>query len=265
MNFRCKFLEKLDFDFIKQLNTNLIPVEFGASDWLDSNIFHPIPDLKKKYDCIMVCDWFNYKRHYSLLRAMSAIKKHSLKAILVSNAEGIIDTLKNVARYYGVEDNVTFLQGLSQDKLNVLYNESKVNLLLSYKEGANKTLFEGMFANTPAVLINNNIGVNKSYINDETGKLIDEKDLPATLVMFSQEYAKYNPRQWVMNKISCQKTTQKLNAILKNVALQKGEEWTEDIRIKVNPDGFMRYLCQEDAVTDPHLDGFFRSPELTVN
>jgi len=251
--------EQLDFVFIKQLNSNFIPVDFGASDWLDPNMFHPITGISKKYDCIMVCDWFNYKRHYVLLRALSKIKEYNLKALLVSNATGIVDTLKNVARYYGVLNNITFMQCLPPERLNVMYNESKANLLLSYKEGSNKTLFEGMFANTPAILIKNNIGVNKRYINDETGKLIDEKDLPETLVMFSRDYAKFNPRQWVMDNISCQKTTQKLNTLLKDIALRNGEEWTEDMRIKVNVDGMMRCLHPEDTVIDGHLNICMRS------
>ena len=250
--------ERLDFAFIKQIDSNLIPVKFGTSDWLDSNIFYPIPDISKKYDCVMVCDWFDYKRQYALLRALSKIKEHRLKAVLVSNAKGNMNTLKNIARYFGIQDSVTFLQSLTPEKLNVIYNESKVNLLLSYKEGSNKTLFEGMFANTPGILIKNNIGVNKSYINDMTGKLIDEKDLPEILIMFSHEYAKFKPRQWVIDNISCQKTTNKLNTVLKDVALRNGEEWSEDIRIKVNEDGWMRCLHPEDTVIDGHLNDYIR-------
>jgi len=251
--------ERLDFAFIKQLESNFIPVEFGSSNWVDFNIFHPIPGIGKKYDCIMVCDWFNYKRHYALLRALSKIKEYNLKIALVSNATGNVSTLKNIAHYFGVQDNITFLQSLPSEKLNIIYNESKVNLLLSYKEGANKALFEGMHANIPAILLKNNVGVNKQYINDETGKLIDERDLPKTLVMFSREYAKFNPRQWVMDNISCQKTTQKLNTIIKDTALRNGEEWTEDIRIKVKEDGRMRFLHPEDTIIDNHLNNYLRT------
>jgi hypothetical protein len=250
--------EQLDFAFIKALDSHFIPVDFGASDWLDPEIFHPIPGTLKKYDCLMVCDWFNYKRHYALLRALSKIRGHNLKALFVSNATGIVDTLRKVARYYGVLDNITFMQCLPPERLNVLYNESKVNVLLSYKEGSNKTLFEGMFANTPAILIESNIGVNKRYINDETGTLINESDLPETLVMFSRQYARFNPRQWALDNISCQRTTEKLNATLKGVASRNGEEWTEDVRIKVNWDGVMRCIDPQDAVIDRHLGAYLR-------
>ncbi len=250
--------EQLDFNFIKKLDSNLVPVDFGASDWLDSNIFHPIPGVTKKYDCIMVCDWYNYKRNYVLLRALSKIKEHNLKAVLVSNATGLLDTLKNVARYFGVLDNITFVQKLTPAQLNLAYNESKVNLLLSYKEGSNKTLFEGMFANIPAILIKGNVGVNKTYINEATGKLVSEDDLPGALVMFSRDHARFHPRQWVTENISCQRTTQKLNAIIKEIALRSGEEWTEDIRVKVNEDGKMRGLRLEDPVLDARLDSYER-------
>jgi len=250
--------EPLDFNFIGEMGSNLVPVDFGASDWLDSNIFFPIPGATKKYDCVMVCDWYNYKRHYILLRALSKIKQHGLKAVLVSNATGIVDTLKGIACYLGVEDNVTFLQKLSAEQVNVIYNESKVNLLLSYKEGSNKTLFEGMLANTPAILIRGNVGVNKKYINNQTGELVDEEELPGALVSLSRDYAKFRPREWMLSNISCLRTTEKLNNVIKSIALRNGEEWTEDLRIKVNEDGKMRGI-QLGAVTDhDFLDQYAR-------
>jgi glycosyltransferase involved in cell wall biosynthesis len=252
--------EELDFKFMTDLGSNLTPVEYGCGSWVDFNVFHPIPGTVKKYDCVMVCDWFNYKRHYALFRAMARVKEHGLQAALASTAKGDRENLLNVARYYGVQDNITFLQtNLRPEQVNVLYNESKVNLLLSYKEGANKTLFEGMFAGTPAVLIRNNVGVNKTYINDDTGRLIDERDLPETLVMFAREYGRFSPRRWAMENISCERTTEKLNATLRTVALQRGEEWTEDLRVKVNDPWRMRCLYEKDAVVDTHLDSYLRS------
>lgn len=251
--------EKLDFDFVRNLNSNFIPVDCGTSDWNDPSFFHPIPGVQKKFDCIMVCDWYNYKRNYVLIRALSKIKEHNLKALFVSNATGIETTLRNVAYHYGVQDNITFMRRLPQEQLNVLYNESKVNLLLSYKEGSNKTLFEGMFANTPAILFSGNIGVNKKYINDETGMLVEERDLPAALLMFSREFARYSPRQWVIDNISCHRTTQKINATLMEIALRNGEQWTEDLRVKVNGDGCMRYLLADDAVTDARYRNYEKS------
>ena len=251
--------EWLDFKFVTELGSNLTPVEYGCGSWVDFNVFHPIPGTVKKYDCVMVCDWFNYKRHYALFRAMARVREHGLRAALASTAKGDVENLLNVARYYGVQDNITFLQtNLPPDQVNVLYNESKVNLLLSYKEGANKTLFEGMFAGTPAVLIKNNVGVNKTYVNDETGRLIDERDLAATLVMFAREYERFSPRRWAMEHISCEKTTQKLNATMRTIALRQGEEWTEDLRVKVNDPWRMRCLYEKDAVVDNHLDSFLR-------
>ena len=251
--------EPLDFNFIERQGSNLVAAEFGASDWLDPTTFHPIPSTPKKYDCVMVCDWYNYKRNYILLRALSKIKQHRLKAALVSNATGIVDTLKGVARYLGVEDNLTFLRELPAEQLNVVYNESKVNLLLSYKEGSNKTLFEGMLANTPAILIKGNIGVNKNYINNQTGEIVDENRLPETLARFSQNYSTFSPREWVLANISCHKTTEKLNTIIKGLALQSGEDWTQDLRVKVNIDGAMRGLQGTKEINYDFIDQYSKT------
>ena len=76
--------------------------------------------------------------------------------------------------------------------------------------------------------------------------------------MFSREYGRFSPRRWAMEHISCEKTTQKLNATMRTIALRQGEEWTEDLRVKVNDPWRMRSLYEKDAVVDNHLDSFLR-------
>jgi hypothetical protein len=115
-----------------------------------------------------------------------------------------------------------------------------------------------MLANTPAILIRGNVGVNKKYINNQTGELVDEEELPGALVSLSRDYAKFRPREWMLSNISCLRTTEKLNNVIKSIALRNGEEWTEDLRIKVNEDGKMRGI-QLGAVTDhDFLDQYAR-------
>lgn len=70
-----------------------------------------------------------------------------------------------------------------------------MNILLSLKEGSNRAIFEGFFANTPAIVLKSNIGVNKSYINEQTGRLIREDELPEALVEFRSSFSRYSPRK----------------------------------------------------------------------
>ena len=48
--------EELDLEFIKRLNSNLIPIELGPNNWVDERVFDDLK-LEKKYDCVMVAMW----------------------------------------------------------------------------------------------------------------------------------------------------------------------------------------------------------------
>ena len=86
----------------------------------------------------------------------------------------------------------------------------------------------------PAIVLKDNIGVNKNYINDLTGALIHEKDLKKTLQYFRENYSKYDPRAWAANNISPVITTDLLNRTIREHSLLNGNKWTADIAIKVN-------------------------------
>lgn len=89
-------------------------------------------------------------------------------------------------------------------------------MLLSRKEGSNKTLFESMFANTPVILLSNNVGVNKDYINEYTGRLVREAELPDAILEFASG-STLQPRVWAMANITPERSTQKLEAKLASI------------------------------------------------
>ncbi|MEJ5250305.1 MAG: glycosyltransferase [Armatimonadota bacterium] len=226
-----------DRRFLEMLSSNLVAISLGASDWVNPNVFRPLPGVSKIYDAVMVAYWGRVKRHHVLFRAIRALRDKKFRVALVGFPwdEGTRTQVEQLASWYGVSEQVTFFERLPPEQVNLVLNQSKVNLLLSLKEGANRTLFEGMFADIPAILLQQNIGVNKEHIIDGvTGQLVSERDLPKALLWFREHYHEFRPRQWALRHISPEASTAKLNSLLKEIALERGEPWTRDIVAKTN-------------------------------
>lgn len=238
-----------DREFLGALKSNLIPISLGAGDWVNPSIFKPLPRVQKEYDAVMVAYWGRVKRHHVLFKAVRSLEDSTYRVALVGVPwdEGSLEKIRSLASWYGVDNQITFYEKLKPHEVNEVLNKSKVNLLLSLKEGANRTLFEGMFANVPAILLRSNIGVNKEHIVEGvTGCLASEKELPSKLKWFRDHFHKFSPRSWAMQHISPEVSTAKLNTFLKELALSAGELWTRDIVAKCNapepvyyPDNFV--------------------------
>lgn len=205
--------EVSDRRLLSLIDTNLKAVPFGSSDWVDPEVFCELKNEKKKYDVICVANFNSIKRPYVLIKAMRKMKSKgiNLKVALVCASWG--DSKLEIMDYiesHGFGDNLEIFESVSQKELNLLLNRSKVNLLLSLKEGSNRSIFEGFFAGTPGIVLQENVGVNKNYLNSKTGACIKEKDLLETLIYFSKNWANYEARLWAIENISPTKTVEKL-------------------------------------------------------
>jgi len=221
--------EGRDYYFLKNLGTNLIPVNMDVCDYVNPLLFRPIIDKEKFYNVIMVARYAVYKRHHALFRVLRKLNDPSLRVALAGiNTPDQLKEIQTLIKYYQVDRNLTLFEKLSSEDLNLLLNRSKVNLVLSLQEGGNRALFEGFFAGVPGIVLINNIGISKHHFNSQTGLLIDEKDLGDIILYFRKHWSKYNPRSWAMKNISPDKTIQKLNRMLKKLAHQRGEKWTRD-------------------------------------
>lgn len=227
--------DERDYRFLEKLGSNLIPVSFGPGAWVDSSVFRPLRSHQKRFDAIMVARWARYKRHHVLFRALKKIGDPNFKVALVANPwPRNREDIELLIDFYGVKKNVRIFEGLTHQEVNKMLNMSKVNLVLSLQEGDNRSLSEGFFADTPGIALRNNTGISKYRINAQTGKLIDEKDLAIELLYFQEHWPEFRPRRWAMDHLSVEKTTSKLNGVLKHLAEKRGEEWTTDIVCKCN-------------------------------
>lgn len=227
--------EKKDFEFIEALSSNLVPVEFGASDWVDHELFHPVPSVNKEFDSLLVGNSTYVKRIHIFFRAIKSLGDPTYKAAVVLGDWGeFYERIVDLIDLYGVKRNVTVFKNLSPKELNALYNKSKVNVLLSLKEGSNRVIFEGFFAGIPGIVLSENVGVNKSYLTAETGKVVDETALPETLREFKYGVGEFSPSEWARKNISCICTTKKLARVLSDPLFGFDPSKPVDIKVKVN-------------------------------
>jgi len=238
-----------DLRFIERLDGGLVPVDIGASDWVDERVFYPIDGEEKTYDSIYVANYNSIKRLHRYFKALSRISIAGYRgAIVCSSWGGGRAKILQLLDYYGLSEKLTVYEDLRQEEINALLNKSKVNMLLSYKEGANKSVFEGFFAGTPAIVLKNNIGLNKSHINSRTGHLIDDADLERELEWFHSHWKEFDAARWARENISPRVTAAKLNQTLRNIALKEGEAWSLDIVAKVNSPELNYYLASDPSV-----------------
>jgi glycosyltransferase involved in cell wall biosynthesis len=118
----------------------------------------------------------------------------------------------DLVAHYNLGRSLDVFHGLSQPELNVLLNQARTSVLFSRKEGSNKTLFESMFAGTPALLLENNRGANRDHFNSDTGFLFSEQTFPDSILRFRDPAysASFSPRDWAMTHISPEVTTSKI-------------------------------------------------------
>jgi len=230
---------KSDFDLLSSIGTNLVPTTLGSADWVDTSTFDKISNVEKVYDAIYVANCDPIKRVDRYMRAVRRIsrKRPGYKAVLVcaENTGSAKHEVHAVLNSYGTMDGAfEYIPGLDQASLNVMFSKSKVNVLVSLREGQNKGLAEGLFCGTPALLIEENVGGNHVHINEMTGRVVPDAELETTLEWFADHYAEFSPDEWANSNISPEVSTKRLSEVLKKIEVSKGGLWNKDLFIKVN-------------------------------
>lgn len=227
--------EPRDFAFLERFDPQLVPLPFGASNWVDPEVFRPTPGWHRVFDAGYIGFWGAVKRHHALFRAMRRLGDPTYRVALIGGPwEGTRHEVAALARLYGVLPQLTFFEKLTPEEVSEVIGQCKVSLLLSRKEGSNRGLFESMFAGTPALLIRENLGVRKDYLTEETGRIVPERELASALRWFRDHGGDFEPRPWAMANISPTATTAALNEALRKHAAARGEDWTVDCVRKAN-------------------------------
>lgn len=232
-----------DRRFLLDLCTNLVPVEIGAGDWVDPKAFEPPSGAEKLWDVAMVASWSRAKRHTVLFRALRDLQRDgiNLSAVLVGYPLDLnLAEIKRMASKFHVLDQCTFFEAIPHKRVGEIVARSKVSVLLSRREGANKAIYESMFVDTPILVPAGHLGVNPDHVNQVGARFIDE-ELPDHLLRFAREPSRVSVRAWALGHTGAYRATETINDLLRQLALDNGEPWTLDIVPKKNAPN-LRYL-----------------------
>ncbi|MEN0037252.1 MAG: glycosyltransferase [Cellvibrio sp.] len=192
-------------------------VSFGSGSWVPDYDFAPLVG-DKEFDSIYIANTNPIKR---VGRYIDAIKKIVLaghvnyKGCLVCASWGeSAHLIQLLVKNAGIEKNLILKFSLSKEDVILFLNKSKCNLLLSLKEGSNRSLFEAMMCNVPVISLVENIGVNKEYIGEQSGLLIPDEMLESSMLWLSKNYQSFSPRIWALENISYKKSMDRLLDIL---------------------------------------------------
>jgi len=160
------------------------------------------------------------------------------------------------AEYFGVRDQLEFLEWLPPEEVNYHLNRAKVNVIWSRREGVNRVIIEGMYANVPCIVREGfNYGYSYPYVNRDTGRFATDETLADSLLDLVETHGRYAPRDWVMSHMTCQRGTDIMEQTVRDVALARGESWRRGPVVRVCHLNTNRYWDEEDRRRfDPDYD-----------
>jgi glycosyltransferase involved in cell wall biosynthesis len=228
-----------DYDFIDELQNNLVPVRVGAGEWGDPNVFRPRePGKRLNYDVVMVAAWDPLKRHEVFFRAAAQLKRQrgrTLRFALIGYDMGWTrQPIERLLRQYGLERDCTLLQDIPHEEVARIIADSGMSLLLSQREGASKAIYESMFCGTPVIVYRHQCGINLDHVDARTGMLAADDELADAILYVLGHSAAFDPRGWAMENAGYPNATRKINAALSGLARHRDLPWTRDIVAKKN-------------------------------
>lgn len=247
--------EEKDFQFIEGLQSNLVPVRTGSGDWVDYRVF--FPGLSEKiFDVVCVANYMPIKRLHVLLRAAYKLKRAKKKVsflIICSTWGSCRENVLRLMEIYGLQDSVKILENLPQADLARCVSNAKLNVLLSLREGSNRSLYEGFFVNTPGLLLQENHGVNKLNFEGSAGILIPEEDLEQALANVDALVSGLHPRSWAMENLAPEITLGKIVTVICKDQNIDELSYREGLYEKVNsPEA--SYMFPENGMTKERSD-----------
>ena len=243
-------IEPRDREFLAMLDTNLETVPVAANWWVDHRAA-PALGAPRDFDVIMVAAWAGIKRHWRFFRTLADLRRrgHRLKVALVGYRYDLTRAdVEALARHYGVHDQIETFERISQAEVSALLARSKVHVLWSRRECANRAIIEAMLADVPVIVRDGlTFGYKYPYINEHTGRFVPEHDLGDAILEMIAERSRYAPREWILQNMTCEKATATLEARLRDLAVASGAPWTEGLVVKTSTLDTQRYWHAADA------------------
>ena len=162
-------------DFWREMHHIEKPI-FLAYNGVNNNYFRPIKIIKN-YDLLFIGRLIKIKGVDDLLNAISLIvkKKQNLKTVIIGNGPEK-EKLKFLAKKLKINQNIIWLDSITDVKLLQLYNSSKVSVFPSIaKEGVLTTMLEAAACNS-AIITANCCGMWEFLKNNQNGLLVEPRN-----------------------------------------------------------------------------------------
>lgn len=246
--------EERDFNFLQDINTNIVPLKLSANWWIDPEVFnHGGPSENRDIDIIMIAAWAKFKRHEMFFKTLKILKNRNknYNVTLVGYPNDLTqDDIKKMARRYDVLDMLTFYEWIPATDVAKLVGRAKVNIIWSRFEGLNRAIIEGMFCDTPCIIRDGfNFGMKYPYINDKTGRYADESNLHQTIQFIIENGQTFRPRDYILKHHNCYIATQHLAKAIKKY---DADFELESLRPKTSELNGMKYLNEKDYAQMSH-------------
>jgi hypothetical protein len=219
-----------DPEVLPHLAPNLVVVPLYASSWVNPGLFEPVPRPERQYDLIMVANFGKFKRHQALFAALRDMPRDLRLLLIGQDQDGrTAQTIHETARWYGVAERFELRSHQDYGQVARAFCQARASVVLSRREGSCVVVAESLFADTPAALLANAEIGSRVFLNEQTGRLLNDDTLAHDLTALASEADSYAPRAWAEANISCYRSTTILNDFLRQHALAEGQEWTQDI------------------------------------
>jgi len=219
-----------DVEIIPRISAKYRMIPLYTSHWVNPENYHPRPRNERDIDLIMVAAWGKVKRHHALWQALRTMPA-PLKIVLIGQDQDgrTVESIQREASYYGVAGRFEVMTNAPHPEVLEKLCRAKVSVLLSLREGSAVIVPESLFADTPVALYHDAYNGSRSFINADTGRLLQHAGLGEQLMQFLADADRCRARAWAEEHITCFRSSATMNAILKNQALADGQAWTQDI------------------------------------
>ena len=173
----------------------------------------------------MVAAWGDIKRHWRVFRALAELKRRGRRltmALVGYRYDRTRQEIEELASYFGVRDQITTYERISQEEVAALLWRSKIHVLWSRRECANRAIIEAMLADVPVIVRDGmTFGFRYPYINDQTGRFVPEAGLADAMLEMIDTRDRYSPREWVLANMTCEQATATLERHLRDRAIAR--------------------------------------------
>jgi glycosyltransferase involved in cell wall biosynthesis len=229
--------EPRDTAFLKAVCPEIYSAQIAANWWVDYREMKPDVKEEKIFDIIMVSAWARYKCHANIFKVIWQLKKlgKRYRLCLVGYPGDLTkEFLVKKANKYNILDQIEIFECVESKMVAKLLRQSRIQILWSRREGFNRAIIEGMLCGVPVIMREGfNYGHKYDYINNKTGVFANQVNLASQIGYVLNNYGNFNPREWVLNNMSCTLASNILNEVLKNKCTHNKENYTEHIVPKI--------------------------------